>query len=114
MWAAEKPHNLKGEIISKVLASVIVAVLLGGFTTAAPATAAGNTSCVTSWEFAKVKKGWSKSSVARAFGTKGKREVISRGYGMVMEIRSYDACTQFGVVSVSFDNGRLSAKSAVF
>lgn len=90
--------------------------LVGGpaavVSTAAPATAAD--SCVSQREFASVKKGFSKAKVARVFGTKGSREAISRGYGVTIEIRSYRACTRFGAVSVSFENGRLSAKSAVF
>lgn len=97
------------------IAVATATICTGGFAAATtPAAAKGSPGCVTSKEFAKVKKGTSKAKVAKIFETKGKREVISRAGGYVMEVRSYDACTQFGVVSVSFDNGALSAKSAVF
>lgn len=45
------------------------------------------------------------------FGTKGKQSSKSSSYGTTIEIRSYDGCTQFGVVSVLFMNGRLDTKS---
>lgn len=102
-------------LLSPVLSALLLAALmLGGVSVAAPTPAAAADGCVAQSEFAKVKKGFSKAKVARVFGTKGKREAISRGYGVTIEIRSYRACTRFGAVSVSFENGRLSAKSAVF
>lgn len=79
---------------------------------AAPAEAA--TGCVTQREFAKVKKGMAKAKVHRVFGTKGKRDAIARSGGYTSEVRSYRSCAAYGAVAVSFLNGRLAAKSAVF
>jgi len=48
------------------------------------------------------------------FDTKGTRDVISHAGGYTFEIRSYKACSPFGSVSVGYENGKLSTKSAVF
>lgn len=97
-------------------------VLAGGLTLAAPATAtagdahdtARRAGCVTQGEFAKAKKNMTKKRVHAIFGTKGTRSAISSGGGFTFEIRSYKTCTPYGAVSVGFENGRLSSKSAVF
>lgn len=81
---------------------------------AAPASANGSPGCVTSREFAKVRNGMSKDTVATKFGTRGKRETIARSGGYSIEIRSYHTCTAYGSVAVSFDNGLVSAKTGIF
>ncbi len=82
--------------------------------TALPVTQAQAAGCVTQGEFKRAKKGMSKASVAAVFGTRGKRDAIARSGGYVSEVRSYTACSAYGAVAVSYLNGRLTAKSAVF
>jgi hypothetical protein len=45
------------------------------------------------------------------FGTKGKQDAKSTSFGTTVEIRSYKGCTQFGVVTVLYTDGRLTTKS---
>ena len=49
--------------------------------------------------------------VAQMFGTKGKQDAKSTSFGTTVEIRSYKGCTQFGVVTVLYTDGRLTTKS---
>lgn len=98
---------------TKLLAAAAAAVALTALTVPAPASAA-TPGCVTSREFAKVRKGWSKAKVHRAFGTRGKRAAFARAGRFTSEVRSYRTCTRYGAVAVSYSNGRLAAKSAVF
>lgn len=98
-------------IISKTGAAfVAVAVTL----TALPVAEAQAAGCVTQGEFKRAKKGMSKASVAAVFGTRGHRDAIARSGGYVSEIRSYQSCSAYGAVAISYMNGRLTAKSAVF
>lgn len=69
--------------------------------------------CVTKSEFNRIKVGMSKSSVAKIFGTKGTVSTTSSGFGQTIEIRSYDGCSSFSVVSVMFTNGKMDTKSQV-
>ena len=69
---------------------------------------------MTQSEFAKAKKGMTVSKVHGLFDTKGKREAVSVAGGYRFEIRGYEACSTYGFVSVGFENGKLSSKSAVF
>ena len=95
-----------------IIAATSAAILLGGTViAAAPAQSAG---CVTPKEFARAKAGMSMSQVHRIFGTKGRESARTEGYGITIVIRDYDACTQFGAVSVLYENGVLSTKSGVF
>lgn len=92
------------------------AVMSAGLVTATvpAADAAPSKGCVTAPEFAKVKKGMTSAKVAKIFGTAGKREAYSAGYGYRYEIRGYKTCTPYGAVSLGFANGKLDTKSAVF
>lgn len=67
--------------------------------------------CVTYSEYKRAKSGMTIAEVAKLFGTKGKQSSKSSSFGITVEIRSYDGCTQFGVVSVLYTNGRLDTKS---
>lgn len=89
--------------------------LLGATAITAPAIAQDSTArskgCVTYSEYKRAKSGMTVAQVARLFGTKGKQSSKSSSFGITVEIRSYDGCTQFGVVSVLYTNGRLDTKS---
>jgi len=110
--------------MNKHIAAVLAAtaLTLGGLTAAPAAVASAGpdgaarakAGCVTQGEFRKAKKGMRIKKVHRIFGTKGKREALPKGYGITIEIRGYKTCTKYGAVSVLFENGKLSTKSAVF
>lgn len=100
---------MKGRLLTTVGTATTLAI--GLMVGAPPASAAG---CVTPREFAKARNGMSVTQVASLFGTKGRVTAKSSGYGMTIVIRDYTACTQFGAVSMLFENGRLTTKSAVF
>jgi hypothetical protein len=72
--------------------------------------------CVTKKEFKQAKKGMSKSSIASKFGTNGKRFSFSKFSGYTLEIRSYKTCSpyDYGTVSVSFENGKMSSKTGIW
>jgi hypothetical protein len=70
--------------------------------------------CVSQQEFAKAKKGMAMKTVHSLFDTAGKRASIASSYGYTIEVRTYQACTAYGSVAVSYENGKLSAKSGVF
>jgi hypothetical protein len=81
---------------------------------AAPAAHADTPGCVVKAEYRQVQKGMTKRRVHRIFDTDGKRDAIARSGGQTFEIRSYRTCSRFSAVSLSFDNGRMSGKSAVW
>ena len=70
--------------------------------------------CVTRAEYSHVHKGTTKARVSRIFDTSGHRQVIARSGRFTSEIRSYRTCSRYSVVSISFGNGKLDAKSAVW
>ena len=87
------------------------ALVLAPVAIAAPAEAGG---CVTGGEFRRAKNGMSKATVATIFGTGGKRSAIARAGGYVSEVRTYNTCSPYGSVAISYMNGRVQAKSGVF
>lgn len=93
----------------------ISAGMLGASAITMPAHAQDSTSrskgCVTYSEYKRAKTGMTIAEVARLFGTKGKQSSKSSSFGITVEIRSYNGCTQFGVVSVLYTNGRMDTKS---
>jgi hypothetical protein len=97
------------------MAGVSATALVAALTVTATASADDQTSrspgCVTYAEYKKAKTGMTVKQVAQLFGTKGKQSSRSSSFGITIEIRSYDGCTQFGVVSVLYTNGRLDTKS---
>src|SRR5688572_3955510 len=100
--------------MSRRLAALVLApVLAVGVTlgTAMPASA-DTPGCVTRKEYRAVTKGMSKSAVHAKFDTAGKRQAIATTSGYTVEIRSYRTCSPYSAVSISYENGRLSAKSA--
>ena len=96
-----------------ILATLSSLAVLTALLSPSPA-AHASPGCVTQKEFQQVKKGFKKKRVHNIFDTAGKRQDISKGGGVTFEIRSYRACTQFGAVSIGFQNGKLQSKSAVF
>ncbi|MCE0540378.1 hypothetical protein LWF15_33280 [Kineosporia rhizophila] len=89
-----------------LMALGITTALLTG--TALAADAAPKTgSCVTIEEFAKVREGVSKASVAKTFGTKGKRVSIGTDQDdHTVEGRSYKVCKMVAAkVTVEFVSG---------
>ena len=99
--------------IRAFVASLAVAGLTLCGLAMAPAASASK-GCVTQQEFAKAKPGMSTSRVAQLFGTRGTVMSEASGFGTTIIIRDYKACTQFGAVTVLFENGKLQTKSAVF
>ena len=103
--------------MKKIIASLAAGIALGTGTAVvvAPAAQAADTpGCVSQKEFRQAKKGMKAKKVHAIFDTKGKRDAISHAGGYTFEIRSYRACSRFGAVSVGYENGKLSTKSAVF
>ena len=70
--------------------------------------------CVSTKEFSKAKTGMSVKEVAKIFGTNGSVMSKTEGFGSVVIIRQYKACTTFGVVTIMFTDNKLDTKSAVF
>jgi hypothetical protein len=70
--------------------------------------------CVNSKEFSKAKTGMSVKAVAKIFGTNGSVMSKTEGFGSVVIIRQYKACTTFGVVTIMFTDNKLDTKSAIF
>lgn len=87
-------------------------LILGGVAVAPAAQASKG--CVTQAEFAKAKPGMTQKRIKKLFGTNGKVSAKSSSFGITITMRDYRACTQFGAVSLLFQNGRLETKSAVF
>ena len=70
--------------------------------------------CVTPKEFSKAKTGMTIKSVAKLFGTNGSEMSRTEGFGSVITMREYKACTTFGIVTILFTNGKLETKSGIF
>ena len=99
----------------KIAAAAVAATMITGTTLVLGAPAAeAKPGCVTQAEFKKAKKGMKLKRVHGIFDTKGRRAAISHAGGYTFEIRSYKTCSPFGAVSVGYENGKLSNKSAVF
>ena len=99
--------------MKRILAVATSVAIAASFqaSTAGPALAGG---CVSSKEFSKVKTGMSVKTVAKIFGTNGSVMSKTEGFGSVVVIRQYKACTTFGVVTILFTDNKLDTKSAVF
>lgn len=70
--------------------------------------------CVTPKEFSKAKTGMTIKSVSKLFGTNGSEMSRTEGFGSVITMREYKACTTFGIVTILFTNGKLETKSGIF
>lgn len=80
----------------------------------APLPALATPGCVDQSEFKKIKNGMSKAKLAKLVGTNGEL-VSAAGSGRYkFEIRSYEACTEFGVVSIGFMGGKVESKTGIF
>ena len=96
---------------------VLLATFTAALTTAAvlvPVPAAQAAGCISRAEYRTVHKGDSKATVARKAGIAGTRQVFSTSGGYTFEVRAYKTCTPFSVVTMGFDNGRMSNKFAVW
>ena len=91
--------------------AVAIAAIVGGGAVPASADTPG---CVTRGEYRSVSKGMAKWRVASIFDTRGSRQVYSTSGGYSIEIRNYRTCLPYSVVSIAFENGRLSNKTAVW
>lgn len=102
----------KGPTVKKSLcAFALVATCLIGI----PTTAQADTKvCVSPGEYSHVHRGMTKRRVHRVFGSRGRRVAFSRRGRHTSEIRRYRGCPRRSMVSVSYVNGRLRAKSARF
>jgi len=102
--------------MKRALAIMAASFILGsGLAIATTGTANADTpGCVSQSDFRQARNGFGKARVHRLFDTAGRRDAISHAGGYAVVLRSYRACTRFGAVSVVFENGRLSTKSAVF
>ena len=97
----------------------VAALAVAASTLVATPAEADSPGCVTRAEYRQVHRGDTRDRVTRVFDTFGHREVHASSGGYQTEVRTYNACSQFSVVSIAFDkNGRrpwkLSAKSAVW
>jgi hypothetical protein len=99
-----------------LLSAAAVAALTGGTIAVSPAAhaAVDKRPCVSQSEFAQAKKGMAISKVHGIFDTPGKRVSFASAGGYTVEIRSYKTCSAYGSVAVSYENGKLTAKSGVF
>lgn len=91
--------------------ALVFSILLSQFI-ATPAQASKG--CVTPKEFSKAKTGMSIKSIAKLFGTNGSEMSRTEGFGTVVVIRDYKACTSFGAVTIMFTDGKLDTKSGIF
>jgi hypothetical protein len=99
-------------MIVRLLAVVVLA--LGTVTIAAPAQAAGTPGCVTRAEYKAVHKGNSLTRVKAVFGTGGTRMSRVVFGGSSAEIRSYRTCSVYSSVVVSYSDGLVQNKAAVW
>ncbi len=102
--------------VTRSIATAVVTMVAsaGLVTLTAGAAAADTPGCVTRAEYRNVHKGMTKARVARIFDTAGKRDAFARSGQYTSEIRSYNTCSKYSAVAISYGNGRLDAKSAVW
>jgi hypothetical protein len=109
------PSNRKGEKMKRItklsIAGLVIAGLVG---VVAPLPAVASPGCVDQSEFKKIKNGMTKARVAKLVGTKGELFSAAGSGRFKLEVRSYDACTEFGIVSIGFMGGRVESKTGVF
>jgi hypothetical protein len=104
-------------ILRSTIVGGLAALTVGtaGALTLAPAPASADTGgCVTKTEFRKVHKGMKKQRVHRIFDTRGHRDAFAQSGGHTAEIRSYRTCSPYSAVAISYGDGRLDGKSAVW
>jgi hypothetical protein len=98
--------------MKKLIGACAVAVASVGLI--APTAYADTPGCVTRAEYRHVHKGMAKARVHRIFDVDGKRQAIAHSGGSTSEIRSYRTCIRFSSVAVSYGNGHVNGKSAVW
>ncbi|MGH3358934.1 MAG: hypothetical protein ACRDO7_09020 [Nocardioidaceae bacterium] len=111
--------------MSKVLASLVAAVLAAGLLLAPSAASAQSTgwdrslderasSCVSKKEYRKVQRGTRIRRVHRIFDTRGKQTSTFTIGGVRYQSREYKPCSsqRWGFVSIDYKNGRSTDKYA--
>lgn len=98
--------------MKKMLCALGLVIVCMGMS--APVAHADTPRCVTKAEYERIDNGQTKRRVHRIFDVRGRRSVISRGGGVVVEARRYRTCRRDSAVSVAYRNGRVSGKSAVW
>jgi hypothetical protein len=93
------------------IAGLVLAGLVGA---AAPLPALATPGCVEQSEFKKIKNGMTKARVAKLVGTKGELFSAAGSGRFKFEVRSYEACTEYGVVSIGFMGGKVNSKTGIF
>jgi hypothetical protein len=94
-----------------------VLLLAAGTLFAAPSPATGDThGCVTRAEFSRAHNGMTRARVHRILGTAGRRVSFHVDGDQNHEARDYRACRhpRSSLVSLRFNNGRLSGKAAIW
>jgi hypothetical protein len=91
-----------------------LALAAGGVIVTAGPASADTPGCVTKSEYRKVHKGMTKKRVHRIFDNRGHRQAFAQSGGHTAEIRGYRTCSPFSAIAVSYGDGRLDAKSAVW
>jgi hypothetical protein len=104
-------NKVKGLVTTAATATAVLSASLIASPAQAEPITPRSPGCVTYSEYKRAKTGMTVKEVARLFGTKGKQSSKSSSYGITIEIRTYNGCTRFSVVSVLFTNGRLDTKS---
>lgn len=99
--------------LKKMLCAVALAVASVGLA-APPAQAADTPRCVTKVEYRKVHDDMRRWRVHRIFDIRGRRVAIARRNGFTAEVRSYRTCRRGSAVSVTYGNGRVDSKFAVW
>jgi len=100
--------------MKKPVAAALLATFVAAATLSAGPASADTLGCVARSEYKSVHKGMTKSQVANIFDTSGKRMSYATSGGYSIEIRSYRTCLQFSSVVISYENGHLSNKTAVW
>jgi hypothetical protein len=93
------------------IAGLVLAGLIGA---SAPLPAVATPGCVEQSEFKKIKNGMTKARVAKLVGTKGELFSAAGSGRFKFEVRSYEACTEYGVVSIGFMGGKVNSKTGIF
>jgi hypothetical protein len=112
----ERQHCMS-RILALAIASVAAAAAVLVPATAASANA--TPTCVTRAEYRNVHKGMTLDRVKRITGVAGSRQVFSTSGRYSSQIRNFKTCSQFSVVTMSFDKTganpwHMTYKSAVW
>lgn len=102
----------KGSAMKKALCALALAVVWIGF--GASVAQADTPRCVTKREYRHVHSGMGRAHVHRVFDIRGRRVAYASAGSYTSQVRSYRGCHHRGAVSVSYLNGKVTAKAAVW